>query len=209
MPHSEAYKDPGTPEEQSRRQFMANAVVVMGGAIGLAIAIPVLTSLIPADATGDAAWSPLSPDEYAKLQKVTDQPIKISFSVHETDGYFPAADVDQFVWAIKTSEEAMQKARPDLFSGPTKLPYDPVVMNFTVFSPICPHLGCRYTWFQDQKKFICPCHGSEYSELGTHEAGPAPRGLDPLPLQFKGGDAQVTWIEYKQNTPDHIILRVA
>ena len=31
MAHAEAYKDPGTPEEQSRRTFMANAVIALGG----------------------------------------------------------------------------------------------------------------------------------------------------------------------------------
>lgn len=209
MAHDEAYRDPGTPEEQSRRQFMANAVVAMGGVISIALVIPLLTSLIPSDSAGEGAWSKLTPEEYAKLQKVTDQPVKVTFDVNETDGYLPAADVEEFVWAIKTTPDAMEKARPELFSGPAKLPYPVVVMGFTVFSPICPHLGCRYTWFQDQNKFICPCHGSQYSELGAHEAGPAPRGLDPLPLQFQGGDVEVTWIEYKQNTPDHIILRVA
>ncbi len=35
MAHAEAYKDPGTPEEQTRRTFMANAVIAMGGVIGL------------------------------------------------------------------------------------------------------------------------------------------------------------------------------
>ena len=31
MAHAEAYKDPGTPDEQSRRTFMANAVIALGG----------------------------------------------------------------------------------------------------------------------------------------------------------------------------------
>ena len=33
MAHAEAYKDPGTPEEQTRRVFMANAVVALGGGL--------------------------------------------------------------------------------------------------------------------------------------------------------------------------------
>ena len=40
MAHAEAYKDPGTPEEQTRRTFMANAVVALGGVIGLGLADP-------------------------------------------------------------------------------------------------------------------------------------------------------------------------
>jgi menaquinol-cytochrome c reductase iron-sulfur subunit len=189
---------------------MVQAVVVLGGVIGLGIAIPVLTSLVPADDVGGGAnaWSPLTADEYAGLQKATNIPIKVTFDVHTVDGYLPPSDDEQFVWAIKTTEQAMEAARPDLFSGSAKLPYPVVTMGFTVFSPICPHLGCRYSWVDAQKKFICPCHGSQFSDVGTHEAGPAQRGLDPLPLKIGDNKAEITWIEYKQNTPDHIVLRI-
>jgi Rieske Fe-S protein len=81
-------------------------------------------------------------------------------------------------------------------------------MGFVVFSPICPHLGCKYAWNQQENKFICPCHGSVYSELGVHEAGPALRGLDPLPLRQYQGKVQITWIEYKFNAPQLIIQKV-
>ncbi len=45
----------------------------------------------------------------------------------------------------------------------------------TVFSPICPHLGCGYRWDQQDRLFKCPCHGSIYDIEGTVKAGPAPR----------------------------------
>ncbi|MBV8603037.1 MAG: hypothetical protein JO359_15855, partial [Candidatus Eremiobacteraeota bacterium] len=45
--HAESYKDPGTPEEQSRRQFMANATIVLGGVIGLVLAVPLIDYSIP------------------------------------------------------------------------------------------------------------------------------------------------------------------
>jgi len=43
---------------------------------------------------------------------------------------------------------------------------------------ICTHLGCIYGWKPDQVKFICPCHGSQFSRIGNYLAGPAPRDLD-------------------------------
>jgi menaquinol-cytochrome c reductase iron-sulfur subunit len=208
MSHAEAYSDPGTPEEQSRRTFMVNAVVAMGGVIGLGLAIPLITSLVPSsDAVGND-WTPLTPEEWAALQKATDKPIKVSFNLHEVDGYLPPADEQQFVWAIKANEAEIRAKRPELFTGTTKIPYPVVYMGFTIFSPICPHLGCRYSWVDAQNKFICPCHGSEFTDVGAHVAGPAPRGLDPLPLRNTNGKAELTWIEYKQNTPDHIVLRI-
>ncbi len=208
MAHAEAYKEPGTPEEQSRRTFMANAVIALGGVIGLGIAIPLITSLVPSsDAAGDQ-WSTLTPPEADAFKKATNQPVKVLFDVHETNGYFGATDTEQFVWAVKASEEQMRSERPDLFEGSDKVPYPVVAMGFTIFSPICPHLGCKYAWNQSQNKFICPCHGSVYSELGKHEAGPALRGLDPLPMREYQGKVQITWIEYKFNSPTMIVQRV-
>jgi len=206
---AEAYKDPGTPEEQSRRTFMVNTVIALGGVvIPLALAVPLITSLVPAaDATSNQ-WSPLTADEWAGLEKATDNPIKVTFNLHQVDGYLPPEDDEEFVWAIKSDLAEFKKDRPELFEAGTGVSYPIVNMGFTIFSPICPHLGCRYSWVQEQNKFICPCHGSEYSNIGTHLAGPAPRGLDPLPLRETSGKAELTWIEYKQDTPDLVVLRI-
>jgi Rieske Fe-S protein len=209
MAHAEAYKDPGTPEEQSRRTFMANAVIALGGVIGLAMTVPLVASLLPPSETGTDVWSGLTPEQAAALQKATaTTPVKVTFLVHENNAYFGATDTEQFVWAVRATEAEMRKARPELFTAPTKVDYPVVNLGFTVFSPLCPHLGCRYTYNEPQKKFLCPCHGSIYSTLGVHEAGPALRGLDPLPLRDYQGKVQVTWIEYAPNLPIHVILKV-
>ncbi|GAC1533532.1 MAG: hypothetical protein NVS2B17_01340 [Candidatus Velthaea sp.] len=206
MGHSKAYEDDGTPQEQSRRTFMVNAVVALGGVIGLGIAIPVVGSLLPAAGALDSNWSPLTPDELAALQKSTEKPVKVTFKVKTKDGYLPENQAEEFVWAIKTDEAKLKAARPDLYGSVKPLPYPAVNMGFVVFSPICPHLGCRYAWNEAANKFACPCHGSQFTELGEHVAGPAQRGLDPLPLREQSGKAEITWIQYVQNVPDHIVL---
>jgi len=187
---------------------MANAVVALGGVIGLGLVIPLVTSLLPAHDTGSDEWSGLTPEEAAKFKKATDKPVKVTFNVHETNGYFGATDTEQFVWAVKATAAQMKQARPELFDGANKLPYPVVNMGFVVFSPICPHLGCKYAWSSEKNKFLCPCHGSVYSELGAHEAGPALRGLDPLPLREYQGKVQITWIEYQDNNPHLIVQKV-
>jgi Rieske Fe-S protein len=186
---------------------MANAVIALGGVIGLGITIPVVESLLPASGASSDQWSGLTPAEAAAFKKTTDQPIKVTFTVKDVNGYFGEADVEQSVWAIKTTEDKLRAERPELFTS-EKPSYDILNMGFVIFSPICPHLGCKYDWNKTQSKFICPCHGSEYSELGKHEAGPALRGLDPLPLRDYQGKVQITWIEYQSNIPQLIVQKV-
>lgn len=207
-----AYDDPGTPEEISRRSFMANATLAIGGLVGLGLAIPIVGSLIPEGASSKGTWAPLTADELASLQAATSKPVKLEFQLKSKDSYLPEQSSGEYVWGIKTDKQKFISDRTDLPKSGT-LPYsdgtyDVVTMNFVIFSPICPHLGCRYSWVQAQNKFICPCHGSEYSNIGTHLAGPAPRGLDPLPLRETNGKAELTWIEYKQDTPDLVVLRI-
>ncbi|MBW8012018.1 MAG: Rieske 2Fe-2S domain-containing protein [Chloroflexi bacterium] len=43
---------------------------------------------------------------------------------------------------------------------------------------VCPHLGCLFGWNDQEFKFICPCHGSQFEHNGDWIKGPAPRNLD-------------------------------
>ena len=205
-----AYDEPGTQDEITRRTFMANATLTMSGLIGLGLIIPILGAVMPHGGEGTGQWSPLSPNEWKQLQDATNKPVKLSFNVDYKDAYLPKATVDQFVWGIKSTEAKMHKARPDLFDNKAaEVPYPVVNMGFVIFSPICPHLGCRYNWDDGSNKFLCPCHGSQYTYEGAHIAGPAPRGLDPLPLRERSGKAEVTWIRYDKSTPNRIVVSYA
>lgn len=42
----------------------------------------------------------------------------------------------------------------------------------------CTHLGCTPNWFDAEKRFKCPCHGSNYTIQGDVIAGPAPKPLN-------------------------------
>ena len=39
---------------------------------------------------------------------------------------------------------------------------------------VCTHLGCVVPWNAAEKKFICPCHGSQEDNQGKVVGGPAP-----------------------------------
>ena len=209
--HARAYEDPGTPEEISRRTFLARATIVLGNVVALGVAIPSIISLIPTGKVlaGSKQWWPLNKSEMAQLQAATDKPIKVFFNRRIIDGYLEAQTND-YVYGVKLApgeEQQMRADRPDLFNDPRgEVPYPVVNMGFVMFSPICPHLGCHYDWNEAAGKFICPCHGSVYSKFGKHLAGPAPRGLDPLPFQETSGIAEVTWIRFKTAEPARLVV---
>ena len=204
-----AYDLPQTEDEVTRRTFMAKATMAIGGIVGVVLAIPIVGSLIPETKTSEGSWAPLSAAELDALQKATSKPVKMTFTLKYKDGYLPEQSAEDYVWGIKVDPAKFQAARTDIFDAPggkADVPYDVVNMGFVVFSPICPHLGCYYNWSDEQNRFMCPCHGSQYTFDGTHVACPAPRGLDPLPFRDQSGTAEVTWIIYQSNTPQRIVV---
>ncbi|HUN29519.1 MAG TPA: ubiquinol-cytochrome c reductase iron-sulfur subunit [Alphaproteobacteria bacterium] len=205
-----AYDDPGTPEEISRRSFMANATLVIGGIVGLGLVIPIVGSLIPQGASSKGTWAPLTADEFKSLQEATNKPVKLDFALKSKDSYLPEQSSSEYVWGIKTDKQKFESARTDLPTSGT-LPYsdgsyDVVNMNFVILSPICPHLGCRPVWNDQATRFQCPCHGSQFNFDGEHVAGPAPRGMDPLPLREQSGVAEIMWIRYESGVPNRVII---
>ncbi|MDP9025561.1 MAG: twin-arginine translocation signal domain-containing protein, partial [Candidatus Eremiobacteraeota bacterium] len=145
---AQAYKDNGSPEEQSRRQFLANATLAVGGVIGLVLTVPLVSSLIPEsllspEKSAGGVWANLPKDDLSKLASKPGDPVKISFNFSYADGYLPPADKTEFVWGVKLSpeqEQTFKAKRPDLYTAPTAaIKYDAVTMSFVMFSSICPH----------------------------------------------------------------------
>jgi menaquinol-cytochrome c reductase iron-sulfur subunit len=206
-----AYDDPGTADEMTRRGFMANATLVVGGIIGLGLAIPIVGSLVPESGGAKGNWAPLTADELKSLEAATAKPVKLEFALKAKDSYLPEQSSGEYVWGIKVTDPKKFLASRSDFKGATSFPfsegtYDIVTMNFVIFSPICPHLGCQPQWHDDAQRFQCPCHGSQFTLDGEHVAGPAPRGLDPLPFKEQNGVANVMWIRYESGVPDRIIV---
>ncbi len=101
---AQSYKDLGTPQEQTRRTFLANATVAMSGVIGLVLAVPLVSSLIPESllnpSKSGGTWATLPKDQLDKIAANGD-PIKVSFNFQYADGYFPPEADDEFLWGIK------------------------------------------------------------------------------------------------------------
>jgi cytochrome b6-f complex iron-sulfur subunit len=52
---------------------------------------------------------------------------------------------------------------------------------------VCTHLGCLYAWQEQEFKFICPCHGSQFTYESEFIQGPAPRSLDVFEVEVIDG----------------------
>lgn len=53
---------------------------------------------------------------------------------------------------------------------------------------VCTHLGCVVPWNKAVNKFMCPCHGSQYSMEGSVVRGPAPLPLALANLNIDEND---------------------
>jgi menaquinol-cytochrome c reductase iron-sulfur subunit len=216
---AKAYQDPGTPEDISRRAFLARATIFTGTIVGLGLAIPLVVALTPKPELVDAnrGYSTLDRTEFAELVRTLNKPVKIFFNKLVTDGYYKI-NTEYYVWGVKLGPNDMQqlrRERPELFTEPASgaLDFQVGELGFVMWSPLCPHLNCKYDWNDSLGAFLCPCHGSEFSKFGRHLKnaqgrfiGPAQRGLDPLPFREQSGIAEVEWVKYAANTPDIVVV---
>jgi Rieske Fe-S protein len=65
------------------------------------------------------------------------------------------------------------------------------------FSATCPHAGCSVGFEQARNLYSCPCHLSTFNIAGGIEdrSSPAPRGLDSLEVEVRGG-AEI-WVKFQ------------
>jgi menaquinol-cytochrome c reductase iron-sulfur subunit len=167
----------GEPVDTNRRRFFKLATVTLGFLGSLTLGLPFLGALV-----GPAFRA--KKRHFARVTEVTTlpagQPVHLTFASLSEDAYLRET-VLRTVWVVKHSASEV-----------------------TVFSPICPHLGCRYTWHAQRRTFLCPCHGSVFAVNGNVLAGPAPRPLDTLPQEIKQGELFVEWERFKLGVSEKI-----
>ena len=55
----------------------------------------------------------------------------------------------------------------------------------------CTHLGCTPRWMGEQGGFLCPCHGSRFTDEGVPLNGPATQPLMRLAIRIERGEVVV------------------
>ena len=91
------------------------------------------------------------------------------------------------MWLTEFPSGALEKAR-QVYSEPELAGMEEGVV---ALYQKCPHLGCRVPECVTSQWFECPCHGSQYNQVGEKKGGPAPRGLDRFAMSVSGGSLTV------------------
>jgi cytochrome b6-f complex iron-sulfur subunit len=104
---------------------------------------------------------------------------------------FPARDEKGNPVAASAIKASAVPGIPLLVKGLPDRSVDYLVINTGseiakyAIKPVCTHLGCTVEWHQDQNRFICPCHGSGYDNLGRVIRGPAKSALPLVTVVVK------------------------
>jgi Rieske Fe-S protein len=136
----------------SRRVFLFKLSLLLNGAVGVVLAIPIVGYLLgPAarKAGAGTTWVPLGPltDFPEGETRLVDFRNPVTTKWDGTTGNVPC-------WVRRISGN-----------------------SFQVFAINCAHLGCPVRWFAQSKLFLCPCHGGAYYADGSRASGPPERGL--------------------------------
>jgi Rieske Fe-S protein len=161
---------------EGRRSFLKLAIGTLSALGGLVLGLPLLGTMLARPATRKAGWTRVA--DLASLP--LGRPVNIRFAVTERDAFL-REEVLRAVWVMKRSPE-----------------------DVAVLSPVCPHLGCYFTWNPGTGRFQCPCHASVFAEDGSVLFGPAPRPLDTLPHKTEEGALFVRLEHYKPGRAEKV-----
>ena len=173
------------PEFPGRRSFITVLLAVGTAVVGAALAIPLIRfALYPVFAqTTRTSWSNLGP--VSVFQSLT-APMRKIVKVAQVDGW-RASVSSNVVYITKGSRKGS-------------------IGDLEVLSAICPHLGCEVAWDATRGQFLCPCHGSVFAADGSRISGPAPRGMDTLPIETKGEDLRVRYEYFRELVPNKEVM---
>jgi len=159
------------PQDVQKRDFIKGITAAVLGFITLFLTIPFVSFLLPVNEGSEDKF--IKVPNFPKL--AVGKPTKLSFESVDKQAFITSSVVYD-VWVTKEAED-----------------------KAVVYSPLCPHLNCRYTFVDNLYK--CPCHGSVFNTEGKCIAGPSPRPLDTLAYKIENGELFVKWELFKAGIP--------
>jgi len=78
--------------------------------------------------------------------------------------------------------------------------------SVSVYTAVCPHLGCTVNWKTESKNFNCACHQNSFDLAGKLLSGPAVRPMDTLDYKVEAGLLYVKYQSFKTGIPTKEVL---
>jgi cytochrome b6-f complex iron-sulfur subunit len=153
----------------TRRQFLNRSIVLVMGAALATFGASMLAFLWPQPKGGFGSK--------VRLGSVQD----IQTEITAAKGFLYKAEGRLYVTNYPASSLDKAKAA---YSQPV---LNSMEAGLAVVYQKCPHLGCRVPPCFTSQWFECPCHGSQYNQVGEKKGGPAPRGMDRFVTDVSGG----------------------
>ncbi len=160
-------------EEVSRRGFLGWAAGSIAALGSLFVAIPLVGSIVT-NVQAKNAEAFVTVGDVSGLKP--DEPQAFPFLDDVRDAFL-REQVPRMVWVVKRPNGAV-----------------------IAYSPVCPHLGCEFFLDPAERRFVCPCHASQWNVDGQVLHGPTPRPMDTLPSKVVDGSLQVRWVQYETGT---------
>ena len=167
----------------TRRQFFNRSIILVMGLSLTGFGAAVIAFLWPTPKGGFGSK--------IRVGNVTDVVAKIEAS----SGFLYLAEGR--MWITQYPEAALEKAKK-VYPAPLLAGMEAGVV---ALYQKCPHLGCRVPSCATSQWFECPCHGSQYNQVGEKKGGPAPRGMDHFAMEVTAGVLTVNTGQIVQGPP--------
>lgn len=166
-----------TENNNERRSFLGvlSGLIAAGISAVLGVNIGKFAVSPALSASGAENWAELGP--VAEIEE--GKPVKRNIVVSQDAGWGKFQS-QKAVWVIRNGEK------------------------ITVFTAVCPHLGCTVNAKSDV--FICACHDSKWDVAGNTQGGPTPRGLDALEHKVENDVLKIRYQDFKQGIPQKEVL---
>lgn len=150
------------PGAKSRRTFLFKLALLMNGAAGAVLSVPIIGYLL-----GSVFKKGSSYNSWVSLGAISGFPIGETRLVdyrNPVSAPWDGQTGNVPCWVRRISDR-----------------------QFQIFAINCAHLGCPVRWFAQSKLFLCPCHGGAYYADGSRASGPPLRGLFEYKHNIDGG----------------------
>ena len=153
----------------TRRQFLNRSVFALMGLSITVFGVAIVGFLWPSGSSGFGSK--------IRIGKISD----VIADIESNDGFLYKPEGR--MWITEYPAAALPKA--ETVYSPSQLAG--MEAGVVALYQKCPHLGCRVPECKSSQWFECPCHGSQYNQVGEKKGGPAPRGMDGFAMEVSGG----------------------